>query len=177
MKHLRISWEYSGGCEGGLLRPLLSDDRPPWLPSVRTYTKSTELFIEDQAFSPWYDLAPSPLPPLQLSLWSLCVSPIELTDGRGGRGWGRSRIYDDEKAWFSTNHSILSAYVEHMWNEFANNSVRAEMIPNGKKTLKLDCRNPYSSESTFQTQIHLRVSGWHNADLLLVQSRVFKTVM
>jgi hypothetical protein len=31
---------------------------------------------------------------------SSCVSPVELTDGRGGVG---------ERAWFSINHSILSA--------------------------------------------------------------------
>jgi hypothetical protein len=35
-------------------------------------------------------------------------SPVELTDGRGGRGWGRNKIYNCEKAWPSMNHSILS---------------------------------------------------------------------
>ncbi len=74
MKHLRISWEYGGGCEGGLLRPLLPDDRSPWLPSVRTYTESIERFIDDQAFSPWYDLAPSPPPPVFSLLIFMCVA-------------------------------------------------------------------------------------------------------
>jgi hypothetical protein len=56
------------------------------------------MFIEDQAFSPSYDLAPPP-PPSPLSgqqvvsrFKSSCVSPVELTDGRRGRGWGRSQI-------------------------------------------------------------------------------------
>jgi len=43
--------------------------------------ESFELFIEDKAFSASHDLAPHPLP-------SLPVSPVELTDGRGGQGVG-----------------------------------------------------------------------------------------
>jgi hypothetical protein len=35
---------------------------------------------------------------------SSCVSPVELSDGRGGRG---AKSYDHEKAWSSINHSIL----------------------------------------------------------------------
>jgi hypothetical protein len=50
-----------------------------------------------------------PLPPtpseqiVSLSL-SSCVSPIELADWRGGRGYGGSGAisYDGEKAWSST---------------------------------------------------------------------------
>ncbi len=42
----------------------------------------------------------------------LCDALVELTDGRGGgrRGWGGAKSYDDEKAWSSINHSILSPY-------------------------------------------------------------------
>ncbi len=56
------------------------------------YAESTECFVEDQAFPPSYDLAPPPtLSPLSghqvVSLsQSFCVSPFELTDGRGGEG-------------------------------------------------------------------------------------------
>jgi hypothetical protein len=52
-----------------------------------------------------------PLPHQQLvSLsQSSCVSPVELTDGRGGRGWARGvESYDRKKAWASINHSIFS---------------------------------------------------------------------
>ncbi len=40
---------------------------------------------------------------------SSCVSPVELTDGRGraGRGGGEAKSYNIEKAWSSINHSIL----------------------------------------------------------------------
>jgi hypothetical protein len=49
----------------------------------------------------------SPCTPFVVSLsQSSCVSPVELTNGRGGRG---AKTYDDEKAWPSINHSILSA--------------------------------------------------------------------
>ncbi len=70
---------------------------------------------------------------------------------------GGAKSYDDEKAWSSMNHSILSGTGSICEMRFANKSVRAEMNPNGKKTLKLGCRNPYSTESTFQTNIRLRV--------------------
>ncbi len=40
---------------------------------------------------------------------SSCVSPVELTDGRGGEEvGGGAKSYDSEKAWSSFNHSILS---------------------------------------------------------------------
>ncbi len=58
--------------------------------------ESIELFIENQAVSPSYDLDPRP-PPSPLSRQqvvslsqSLCVSPIELTDWRSGDG-GRGK--------------------------------------------------------------------------------------
>jgi len=35
------------------------------------------------------------------------VSQVELTDGK--QGWGVAKLYDGEKAWYSINHSILSA--------------------------------------------------------------------
>jgi hypothetical protein len=52
--------------------------------------KSIEKFIEDQAFSPSYDLAP---------------------DGRGGWGGGGRQLgesYDGKKAWSSMNHLTVS---------------------------------------------------------------------
>ncbi len=43
----------------------------------------------------WFDSSPTPSPLSRQQVVSLsqssCVSPIELTDGRGGRGWGRSQ--------------------------------------------------------------------------------------
>ncbi len=67
---------------------------------IRVKPESIQWFIEDQAFSRSYDfdLAPSqPSSPLShqqvVSLsHSSCASPVELTDGRGGRGWWRSQI-------------------------------------------------------------------------------------
>ncbi len=59
-----------------------------------------------------FELPPSPLSHQQLvSLsQSSCVSPVELTDGRGGReeGGHGDESYDRKKAWASINHSILS---------------------------------------------------------------------
>ncbi len=61
--------------------------------------ESIDIFIEEQAFSPSYDLAHlnPPLPPTshisKFSLsQSLCMSPVELTGEGGVRGWGRSQI-------------------------------------------------------------------------------------
>jgi hypothetical protein len=53
----------------------------------------------------------SPFPISRLHVVSLsqfsCVSPVELTVGRGGRGDGGGvKAYDGEKAWSSVNHSI-----------------------------------------------------------------------
>jgi hypothetical protein len=63
---------------------------------------------------PSYDLAPPPSPlhfsrqeVVSLSQ-SSCVSPIELTDGKGGEGVGGTKSYDGLKAWFFGNNSILS---------------------------------------------------------------------
>jgi hypothetical protein len=57
----------------------------------------------------WFDLAPRTLLPSLVSKLSLflslpCVSPVELTDGRGGKGGGGAKSYDGEKAWSSINH-------------------------------------------------------------------------
>jgi hypothetical protein len=41
---------------------------------------------------------------------SFCVSPVELTDGRGGGGGRRAKSFDREKARPSIIHSILSGY-------------------------------------------------------------------
>jgi len=38
------------------------------------------------------------------------VSPIELTDGRGGRGGVGAKSYDGKKAWSSINHSKLPVF-------------------------------------------------------------------
>jgi hypothetical protein len=55
-------------------------------------------YIENQAFSPSCDLAPPPLPSASCLFFSvfLCVSPVELTDGRGGGGGAKSN--GDEKS-------------------------------------------------------------------------------
>jgi hypothetical protein len=68
------------------------------------------LRIEDQAFSPSYDLV---LPLSRQQVFSLsqssCVSPVELIDIRGGVWDGAgAKSYDDEKAWPSINLSIFS---------------------------------------------------------------------
>ncbi len=53
-------------------------------------SESIEWFIEDQAFSPSYDLAPPPLSRQKVvSLaQSSCVSPVEMNDGRREEGVG-----------------------------------------------------------------------------------------
>jgi hypothetical protein len=75
-----------------------------------------ELFMEDQAFSLSYELAPNPPPPLLFRQeivplsQSTCVSPVELTDkGGGGRG---AKSYGSDKVWSSLNNFIL--FVEMM---------------------------------------------------------------
>jgi hypothetical protein len=86
-----IRWEGHGEC---LLNPLREAS-----------AESIEWFIDDHAFSPLYGLAPPPL----LFSWqvvsrsqSSCVSPVELTDGRGERGGGGgAKSYEGEKAWSS----------------------------------------------------------------------------
>jgi hypothetical protein len=77
--------------------------------------ESTECCIEEQAFLSSSDLAPPssppPSPPCQQSVsisQSLCVSPVELTDGRGERGWRRSQIIWQWESLASLNHSIPS---------------------------------------------------------------------
>ncbi len=83
-----------------------------WLKPV-TYLKSREYLmhnsISDQAFSPSYDLAPSPSPPLSKQVVSLsqssCVSPVSLLVEEGGRrGGGVAKSYDGEEAWPSIIH-------------------------------------------------------------------------
>ncbi len=76
--------------------------------------ESVEYFVEDLAFSPSYQLAPSPPPPPYQPVVSFsqssCVSQAELTKRKGrGEGWGGAKSYDGGKAWSSINHSILSA--------------------------------------------------------------------
>ncbi len=53
--------------------------------------------------------APPPLSSLSISQ-SACVSPVQFTAGREGKGGGRgAQSNGREKAWPSRNHSILSA--------------------------------------------------------------------
>ncbi len=62
---------------------------------TESHAENIELFIDDQAFSPSYDLAPpSPTPVSKLSLFlslPVCRRSSLLT-GEGGRGWERSQI-------------------------------------------------------------------------------------
>ncbi len=77
--------------------------------------ESIEWFIEDQASLRSHDSAPRP-PPSPPSPVSRClsfssflchVSPVDLTDGRGGSGRG-AKSENRKKAWPSINHSVLS---------------------------------------------------------------------
>jgi hypothetical protein len=69
---------------------------------------NVEWFMEDQAFSSPYDLAPlPPLPPSSVSKLDRRHTRRKLADWWGRTGWGRSQI--GEKTWSSINHSILSA--------------------------------------------------------------------
>ncbi len=66
--------------------------------------ESIEWFKEDQAFSQSYVLAsPPPNPLFRQQVVSLsqssCVSPVQLTDGRGGKRGGEAKSYDVKKAW------------------------------------------------------------------------------
>jgi hypothetical protein len=73
-----------------------------------SWSESIERFIEDQAFSPSYDLAP--LPPYPLSRQQVvslsqsscvpCLLRGELGQGEGG---GEAKSYDGEKAWSPIN--------------------------------------------------------------------------
>jgi hypothetical protein len=76
-------------------------------------------FIEGLAFSPSYDLAPSP-PPFTLSrqhavslLQSSCVLPVRLTDGERGReGVGEEPNHTTaRKPGPLLNHSLLSTVI------------------------------------------------------------------
>jgi hypothetical protein len=63
-----------------------------------------------QAHSPSSDLAPPPPPPplsRQKVVLSSCVSSVELTDGRGGKGVKEPNYTIGEKALYSINHLIL----------------------------------------------------------------------
>ncbi len=65
---------------------------------------------------PPYNFPPPP-PPTSLSCQQIvslsqssCMTPVELTDGRGGRAGGGegAKSYDCEKHWSSINNSVLS---------------------------------------------------------------------
>jgi hypothetical protein len=70
---------------------------------------SIELFIEDQAFSPSYDLAPPP-PPLYRRKLNRQHKERHLADGRwgGGESVGRSQILQRQEGLVLYKHSILS---------------------------------------------------------------------
>ncbi len=57
---------------------------------------------------------------------SSCVSPVALTDGRGGRrGGAGANSNDREKAWSSPTHSILpGSYCRYPMESIKNNSYR-----------------------------------------------------
>ncbi len=85
---------------------------------VVSSTESIQLFIEKQAFSLSYDLAPpAPLPPFRVSKLSLFLSLPAccrscLLRRRGWGCWGGAKSYDAEKALASIYHSILSEVVQ-----------------------------------------------------------------
>ncbi len=88
---------------------LLSLQPPVLHCTLRTTLHPSELRCT-QAFSAcmiW--LLPNPLPLSRQQFVFLsqpsCVSPVELTDGRGG--WGGANSNNGEKTWPSINHSVL----------------------------------------------------------------------
>jgi hypothetical protein len=83
--------------------------------------ESIECFIEDQAFPPSYNFAPSPPPPLSSQIDSLsqssCVSSVDLTDGDGGGG---GRGGETNHTMYSINHSILSGWRCYLQQTFGH---------------------------------------------------------
>ncbi len=79
--------------------------------------ESIEWFTEDQASSPWYDLAPPPPSPISTvnstgdTHEDLHVERDTTCCQEGGRGIAKS--YVGKKAWSSINHLILSAIGIH----------------------------------------------------------------
>ncbi len=71
------------------------------------HRESIEWFIEDQAFLWSYDLDSPPSPPLPTSPVSKVSLFLDLPVRSRVGGMG-AKSYDREKAWSSTNHSILS---------------------------------------------------------------------
>ncbi len=67
-------------------------------------SESIEWFIHNQAFSPSYDLAPPPPPP-PFPVRKSCVSPVKVSDLRGGEEPNHTLT---RLAWSSIYHSILS---------------------------------------------------------------------
>ncbi len=57
-----------------------------------------------QSFNTTSRLSPTP------ALQSSCVSSVELTDRRGGRGVGEEHYHTTKNAWSSINHSILTVH-------------------------------------------------------------------
>ncbi len=85
--------------------------------SSESTLESIKGFLEDQAISPLFDLAPHPSPRPRFPVSKLdrrntgrYEKERQLADGRlgAGGGGGGARSYADEKAWSSVNHSILS---------------------------------------------------------------------
>jgi hypothetical protein len=82
-------------------------------------------FVDCQAFSRSYDLAPPPSPPPPSAVSKLGLlrtgglsKKDNFADGRGGGGGQGAKSYDGDKVWSSVNHSILSGKgfrVEVQW--------------------------------------------------------------
>ncbi len=84
-------------CEGRATSP------PP------TKKRSNEWFIEDQAFSPSYDLAPPPLSSQKAWPATHISETKKVRQLAYGNGGGGAKSYDSQRAWSSINHLILSA--------------------------------------------------------------------
>ncbi len=94
----------------------------------RFYAESIEWFIDDQAFSLSYDLAPRTPPAWLRKRDNLLTREVE-----EGGGWG-AQSYSGEKVWSSINDSIISA--KNLDSIYVpNNGVTQKA---GKKEGKLD---------------------------------------
>ncbi len=117
--------------------------------AICTEAGSIEWFIKGQVFSPSHDLVPPPPPLLSQRRLSL------LTIGRGGGGWAKS--YDDEKAFFSTNLSIVSGH------NFISSNFR-------QKTLTTVSLQPVFSGTGFSDRYHSNFSSCFVATVPLDRS-------
>ncbi len=117
---------------------------------------SIKWFIEDQAFSLSYDLAPhpppAPSPGSKLSLFlslPVCRRSSLLTGG--GRGRGRSQIIPRRGAWSPIDYSLLSGH----WQ-----SVRYRTYQYAKLVLSVRFRYMYNVEDISGYNIHIFLSKY-----------------